>query len=365
MSRCELTRREFLSTGKDLAVGAAAGSLGLHGLACVAGKERPVVSLAKIRNDRIDMAVESAVDLLGGIGAVTRGKERIMLKPNLAGAASEDTTHPVVVETLAKLMQKAGKDVLIGEGSAAADGFNIQDGEPCRTKRREVLDPMQQFVFEELGYTDLAKSLDAPLVNLHSGEIGEVDVPDAFVFDKIALHRSLTEIDMLCSVPMMKTHLLSKVSLGMKNLFGVFPGTVYFSLRTSVHEKTSVIDPSGTAAAIVDVVRANPLGLVVIDGSTAMEGQGPSVSVGGKLVKMDVIIAGTNPLATDMVAAHIMGFEPDEIPTFLWAQNAGMTPVKLEDIETRCDGPIVRQAFAKPDVVPWAAVRDAFGARVI
>jgi uncharacterized protein (DUF362 family) len=151
----------------------------------------------------------------------------------------------------------------------------------------------------------------------------------------------------------------------MKNLLGCFPGTVYYSLRASVHEKTSIIDSSGTAAAIVDVVRANPLGLVVIDGSTAMEGQGPSVSAGGKLVKMDVIIAGTNPLATDMVAAHIMGFDPNEIPTFLWAQNAGMTPTKLEDIETRCDGPIVQQAFAKPEVVPWATIRNSFGARVI
>jgi uncharacterized protein (DUF362 family) len=365
MNPKELTRREFLESGKDLAFAAAAGSLGLHSLACDTGKEKPVVSIAKIRNDRIDMAVESAVDLLGGIGTVTKGKERIMLKPNLAGASSEDTTNPVVVETLAKLMQAAGKDVLIGEGSAAADGFNIKDGEPCRTKKREILDPMQQFVFEELGYTALADSLGVPLINLHSGDIVEVEVPDAFVFDKISLHQSVAEIDMLCSVPMMKTHLLAGVSLGMKNLLGLFPGTVYYSLRTSVHEKTSIVDPSGTAAAIVDVVRANPLGLVVIDGSMAMEGQGPSVSVGGKLVKMDVIIAGTNPLATDMVAAHIMGFDPNEISTFRWAQNAGMTPFKLENIETRCDGPIVQQAFAKPDVVPWAAIRNAFGARVI
>ncbi len=28
----------------------------------------------------------------------------------------------------------------------------------------------------------------------------------------------------------------------------------------------------------------------------------------GNLVKMDLIIAGTNPLATDMVAANVMGF---------------------------------------------------------
>jgi len=42
-----------------------------------------------------------------------------------------------------------------------------------------------------------------------------------------------------------------------------------------------------------------------------------------------------------------------------------MTPAGLADIETRCDGPVVRQAFAKPDVVPWADVRHAFGAGVL
>ncbi len=53
--------------------------------------------------------------------------------------------------------------------------------------------------------------------------------------------------------------------------------------------------------------------MVVIDGSTGMEGNGPTV---GDLVKTNLIIAGTNPLATDMVAAHIMGFDKTEVPTF-------------------------------------------------
>jgi uncharacterized protein (DUF362 family) len=360
MKQFALNRREFLRTGKDLALGAVAGSLGLRVLACESKKKKPVVSIAKIVNDRIDMAVQTAMDLLGGIENITRDKGKIMLKPNLVNAVSEDTTHRDAVKTLAVLMQKAGKEVLIGEGSAAAVGFNVKEEVAYRTKDKEILDPMQQYVFDELGYTELAKSLGTPLINLHSGEIVEVDVPEAFVFDKISLHRSLTEIDLLCSIPMMKTHRLATVTLGMKNLIGLYPGTVYHSVRWSMHDRASIVDPSGTAAAIVDMVRANPLGLVVIDGSTAMEGDGPSVSLGGKLVKMDVIVAGTNPLATDMVAAHIMGFEPGDIPTFAWAYQVGMTPTKLEDIEVRCDGPVVRQAFAKPDVIPWAAIRDSF-----
>jgi desulfoferrodoxin (superoxide reductase-like protein) len=124
-------------------------------------------------------------------------------------------------------MQRAGKEVSIGEGSAAAPNFNVRGATIFRTRKREILDPMQRYVFEQLGYADLAKTLHVPLINLHSGELVEVAVPGGFVFDKITLHKCLTEIDMLCSVPMMKTHQLATVTLGMKNLIGTFPGTIY------------------------------------------------------------------------------------------------------------------------------------------
>jgi uncharacterized protein (DUF362 family) len=267
------------------------------------------------------------------------------------------------VKTLAQMMKKANKDVLIGEGSAASPPFNMEGDEVFRTTNRERLDNLQQFVYDTLGYTDLGKAMDIPLVNLHSGDIVEVDVPGAFVFDKISLHRALTDIDLLCSVPMMKTHSLAHVTLGMKNLIGAYPGTVYQSVRGFMHDRASEVEPSGTAVAIVDMVRANKLGLVVIDGSMAMEGEGPT---DGTLVKMDLIIAGTNPLATDMVTARCMGFRPREIPTFTWANKAGMKPSRMEDIEIRGEQPRdVGRKFVRPNVVAWKDIKDVWGFKVI
>jgi uncharacterized protein (DUF362 family) len=86
----------------------------------------------------------------------------------------------------------------------------------------------------------------------------------------------LIETDLLCSIPMMKTHTLAGVTLGMKNLIGTYPGAVYQAVRGRTHDAAGKIEPSGTASAIVDIVCANKLGLVVIDGSTAMEGNGPA-----------------------------------------------------------------------------------------
>jgi uncharacterized protein (DUF362 family) len=364
----KINRRDFIKTlaagGAALGLGNSAfGSLlkGPQGTWLPEGKA--VVSVVRIKHDNIDYAVRNAIDLLGGIRSITTGKERILLKPNLVGPMPSDTTKPGVIKALAQLMKEAGKDVSVGEGSAAA-GPNFRPGifgNVCATKDRKMLNDIQQIVFDRLGYTDLAKSLKIPLINLHTGEMSRVRLPNGFVFKKISLHHSLTETDLLCSVPMMKTHGLATVTLGMKNLIGTYPGEIYGTVRSEVHRTAARVEESGTASAIVDMVRANKLGLVIVDASMAMQGQGPSVYDGGKLVKMDLIIAGTNPLATDMVAAFIMGFQPEEISTFVWSWKAGMTPKNLNEIEIRGKKlQDVRKNFLRPTVYPWAAA-SAYG----
>ena len=324
---------------------------------------RTAVSIVRVRNGDIDSAVEEAIDLLGGMQAITRGKERIMLKPNLVSPLPKATTKPAVIRALARLMKSANKDVCIGEGSAAAEPFNVRAGETFRTTDRALLDGLQRTVFEQLGYTELARSLRLPLVNLHTGDLVDVNLPGAFVFEKLTIHRSLVETDLLCSVPMMKTHSLAGVTLGMKNLVGAYPGAIYQSVRGRMHDAAAKVDTSGTAAAVVDMVRANKLGLVVVDGSTAMEGEGPT---DGTLVPMNLIVAGTNPLATDMVSARLMGFSTPEIPTFTWAHRAGLRPGSLYEIEIRGEAiEAVARRFARPNILPWDTVRRVWATREI
>jgi uncharacterized protein (DUF362 family) len=338
------TRREFLScAGVSVIPGTLASGQ--------AAEIRPVVSVVRIRNGNIEAAVEQAIELLGGIAALTRGKERIMLKPNLVAPVPEATTKLPVMRALVRLMRSANKDVSIGEASAAAPPFNVRNNRTFRTSNKEMLNGLQQSVFDELGYSEFSKAQRIPLVNLHTGEFVDVRIPDALLFDKLTLHRSVPETDLLCSVPMMKTHILAGVTLGMKNLIGLYPGAIYQALRGDMHDRAMKVEPSATAAPILDMVRASKLGLVVIDGSSAMQGNGPT---GGTQVPMETIIAGTNPLATDMVAASLMGFEPDEVSTFRWAHKVGLGPRRLDEIETRGE-PLerVRRAFVRPFLVAW------------
>jgi uncharacterized protein (DUF362 family) len=77
---------------------------------------------------------------------------------------------------------------------------------------------------------------------------------------------------------------------------------------------------------------------------------------------MGLIVAGTNALATDMVGAHLMGFEPEEISTFEWAAKAGMKPSRLEEIEVRGKRlEEVRRPFERPLVVPYTEISPWYG----
>lgn len=354
-SHKNISRREFVITG---AVGTLAIASGFS-----FSDPAPVVSVVKIKNDNIALAVEEAIELLGGMDELTRDRHRIMLKPNLVSPDPRCTTKPEVIRALAVLMKNAGKEVIIGEGSAAAPGFNADEEGVHFSKDPGVLDPMQKYVFDELGYTSLAEELQIPLINLHTGEMVEVEVPDPYIFNKIMVHKSLSEIDMLCSVPMMKTHVLARVTLGMKNLIGLYPGSAYCTVRSCIHNEAFEKSSPCVAFEILDMVRACPPGLTVIDGSTSMEGDGPT---DGDLVKTDLIIAGTNPLATDMVAAQIMGFNKNEVAQFALAFRVGMKPSSLSQVEIRGEQlETVQMAFKRPMMVPWNEINSWYGAKEI
>jgi uncharacterized protein (DUF362 family) len=347
-----ISRRRFLTSTTVAAAGSAAFGFNLiESCRLNPGAKRHTVSIVRINGGNIRGAVEEAITLIGGIDEVTKGCDSIMLKPNLVAPDVQYTTKPEVVKAVAMLMMKAGKKVCIGEGSAAAESFNFIGNEQFITRKKDILDGMQQYVFDKLGYTELAKSLGIRIINLHSGDIVNVPVKNGYLGASLRLHREAAGSDLICSIPMMKTHVLATVTLAMKNLIGLYPGTEYYAMRSKLHDMAAEKGSPGVAYEIMDINRAVKTGLSIIDASTAMEGNGPSA---GTLVDMGLIIAGTTPLATDLVGAALMGFQDGEIPLFNIAHKSGMLPGDLRDIEVR-GVPVAEAArqFVRPQVVQW------------
>jgi uncharacterized protein (DUF362 family) len=360
MKKQYISRRRFISTATTAVAGSA--FLGINRInenKWFRSLRKDIVAIVKVKEGNVVRAVEEAIDLLGGIETVTNGKNSILLKPNLVAPDVRCTTKPVVVQTIARLMKNAGKEVMIGEASAAAESFNVIGNDTYRTKKKDILDGMQKHVFDNLGYTEMAKSLNIPLINLHSGDIIEVPLKNGYAAESLKIHKVLTEVDLVCSVPMMKTHTLATVTLAMKNLIGLYPGTEYYSVRSWLHDRAAEKGSAGIDFEVIDMNNAVKTGLSVIDAISAMEGNGP---FNGTLVDMGLIIAGTSPLATDMVGASVMGFAAMEIPAINLAHKSGMEPGNMSDIEIR--GLAIEQIkrnFKKPFVSKWTDINKFWG----
>ncbi len=69
-------------------------------------------------------------------------------------------------------------------------------------------------------------------------------------------------------------------------------------------------------------------------------------------IDMDLIIEGTNPLATDMVAAKLTRIETYQVPIFVWVIKSGMHPTDLAEIEIHDENIAkVKRHFGKPTLL--------------
>ena len=83
--------------------------------------------------------------------------------------------------------------------------------------------------------------------------------------------------------------------------------------------------------AIVDHNLVFPSSLVVVDGVIGMEGQGPW---SGDPIKANLLVAGYDLVATDAVAARLMGHDaPEEMPLFRYAAQAGLGDPDVKSVE--------------------------------
>ena len=80
---------------------------------------------------------------------------------------------------------------------------------------------------------------------------------------------------------------------------------------------------------LYQLVRIIPPHLCILDGFTAMEGDGP---VSGDRVDWQIAIAGTDGVAVDSIAAYLMGFDPDSVGYLFFCGKAGLGETNIRHI---------------------------------
>ncbi|MCW3978879.1 MAG: DUF362 domain-containing protein [Candidatus Bathyarchaeota archaeon] len=260
--------------------------------------------VAVVRGERGHEPVFRALDLIDYKKAL-EGWDRALVKVNFITTKTWDTgatTDPLVVEAIIHRLRELPLEVHVVESDATMTNADR--------------------AFRVTGMEEMCERNGVEWINLrHAGDKVEIPVPDGYTFDSIKVPRIVTE-SAIVSAAKLKTHSETRVTLGMKNMFGVLPD----KFKGKFHRR-------GMHKVIADINTVVKPALTVVDGFVAMEGMGP---VHGKPVRMDTIIAGIDPVATDSTAARVMGFDPHSVDHITMAHLKGLG--EIDDIEVVGDG---------------------------
>ena len=240
---------------------------------------------------------------------------RVLLKPNCL-SANHGPDQPVntrmeVIEAVGRYIRTHHQAKLIIADSGGMGSYG-------KTRRAYAL----------MGLDQMSARLDAELVNLEEIGLIEINNPRGKIYSRFKATALLEQIDVIVNLPKLKTHILTGLTGAIKNFLGLLPG----SLKRDVH----VVASNGPlmAQALVDIwtgIKSKvPRILNIMDGVIAMEGAGPSH---GQARSVGRLLASTDPVALDVAASIIMGFNPDRIHSSILGAEAGLGTAAPSGIE--------------------------------
>ncbi|MGO8806195.1 MAG: DUF362 domain-containing protein [Candidatus Bathyarchaeia archaeon] len=265
--------------------------------------------VAIVKGERGHEPVWKALELIDYKSALA-GYKRALIKVNFINTQTWDsgaTTDPIVVEAIILRLKELGVEPIVVESDATM------------TNADEA--------YEATGMKEMVERNGVKFINLRNEKDKvKIPVPDCETLKTITVPRIVTE-SAIISAAKMKTHMATKVTLGMKNMFGLLPD----KYKAKFHM-------NGISKVVVDINAVIKPQLTVIDGFVAMEGRGPTY---GDPVKMDLIIAGKDVVATDATGARVMGLDPHKISHIRTAAEKGLGNIdnieilgsKLEDVQ--------------------------------
>lgn len=264
-----------------------------------------VLSCDSYEEERIYTLLTRGLKELGGVGALINKEEKILLKPNLLKKAEVEKaviTHPVVVGAFARILREEGYE-------------NIVLADSCghgTTKQ----------VIQGTGMDTYLEKYQIPAIDYTKGV--HVENPDGVQAKEFILPKELLEADCVISLSKMKTHALERITGAVKNSYGF----IYGKNKAIGHTKYPSAD--SFARMLIDLNQYVKPRLYIMDGITAMEGNGPG---SGDPTAMNVILMSTDPVALDSVFARMVYLKPEMVPTNYHGEKMGLGNCKEANIE--------------------------------
>ncbi|MBN2568113.1 MAG: DUF362 domain-containing protein [Deltaproteobacteria bacterium] len=236
-------------------------------------------SVAIVRHNPGAKSVEEAISLCNGAKDL-KPYSKVMIKPNVVIGGKiykpflkGTVVNADIIEEIITFLRDFGcSDICIGEGSVLLP----------------ELGATTETAFETAGITELAKRYQIKLLDFYQHPFKKVEIGGK----QVEVSVPVLESDYIINVPVLKTHLQTKVSLSIKNM----KGSLNFPSKKNFHG----YDLEKYIAMLGAYLKPH---LNIVDGLYTIN-YGP-VSLESQQV--GIIIAGTDSLAVDMVGSSILG----------------------------------------------------------
>jgi len=268
------------------------------------------VAIQKIKNEDVKTSVFSALELINAKELMQKDNMVVLLKPNiLMGKPPERgvNTHPDVVRSVIQWVKQFNPAKIYVCDSAGGAKVGITE--------KAIIDSGIGIVCEEEGVECLP---------FEKSERKIYKIEDPLELEEISSSKLIEDADLIINIPKIKTHWQCTLTCCIKNMFG----TVLLANKAKTHAQAAVLDRF--CSALADIYSVSKPQLTVIDGYICMEGQGPS---SGDAVKLDLILAGYDPVALDSVVCKIIGFDPSEVLYLAKAEQKELGSTDLEKVE--------------------------------
>jgi uncharacterized protein (DUF362 family) len=213
------------------------------------------------------------------------------------GNITDPRTTEGVVDFLVNELEIPGENIWVGDGGYAS-------ATPGAIKRLKLPEMSVKYGFHVI---DINRDI----------EIKNVPVPNPISMRKISVSKIAMDVDVIISVPSLKTHSMAVTTLSIKNLMGIIFNRS--NLHSNIHQKLadlySVFQPKTK--------------LAVIDGFIGSDG----MEEGGNPVKMDIVIVGMDAVAVDTVGSAIIGYGIDECLYLKYCKEKKLGECDLNNIE--------------------------------
>lgn len=284
--------------------------------------------MAKIYLDRIgDDLTAQMQDALAFIGwhDIVRPGASVFIKPNLTWPDPKPgvTTSPMFLDALLAVLATRTDRLYVGE----SDGGTF---------------PAEE-AFAKHGLPELVRRHGAQLVNL--SKMPTRPLKDTIAGRGIEIEASrylMDDIDVFITLPVLKTHVVTRVTLGMKNQWGCIPSP----MRLLYHHFLDW--------GIVALNRAYRPQICILDGTYAMDRRGP---LEGDAIPAGWMAATDNVVALDALGCHLLGVDPSSVRHIALADREGLGSLDLAQAQLNrpLPEPVIRSVI-EPNLMDRIAI---------